>query len=75
MYNQSKSHKTILLNLQYSVVFCNGRDALEFCIMAFQICLNDNKWLVNASYEHYGYLILYHHLETYENQIIVTNIL
>ena len=35
VYNQSKSHRTISLNLHYNVVFRIGRDASQFRIMAY----------------------------------------
>ena len=58
VYNQVKSQQTISLNSHYSVVFRNDRDASQFCTMAYQICLNDGKVLVdsftNATYKPYG---------------------
>ena len=71
VYNQGKSQKTISLNSHYSDVFRNGRDALHFRTMAYQICSNDGKWLVDsltdANSKTYGYLILDHHLSTPKN--------
>ena len=79
VFNQGKSQRTISLNLHYSVIFLNGRGVLLFCIKAYQIWLNDGKWLVdfysNASYKHYGYLFLNHNPSTPEDQTVVTNIL
>ena len=79
VYNQSKSQKTISLNSHYSVVFPNGRDALQFRTMAYKICLNDGKWLVDSftdgTSKPYGYLVLDHKLSTPEDQTVVTNIL
>ena len=34
-YNQGKNQIKISLNSQYSVVFCNGRDASQFRTMAY----------------------------------------
>ena len=65
VYNQSKSQKTISINFHYSVVFCNGRDALQFRTMAYQICLSNEHWLVNAltdaTFKPYRYLVLDYH--------------
>ena len=78
VYNQSKRQRTISLNSHYSVVFRNGRDALQFRTMAYQICPRDAQWLVDAftdaTSEPYGYLVLDHHPSTLEDQTIVTNI-
>ena len=43
VYYQGKSQRTISLNSHNSVVFCNGRDASQFRIMAYQICPNNGK--------------------------------
>ena len=63
-YNHGKSQKTISLNSHYSVVFGNGRDASQFCTMAYQICPNDGKLLVDSftdvTFKFYGYLVLDH---------------
>ena len=79
VYNQGKSQRTISLNLHYSVVFRNGRDASQFRTMAYPICPNDGKWLVDsfmdATSKPYGYLVLDHHPSTHEDQIVVINIL
>ena len=61
------------------MVFCNGRDASQFRTMAYQICSNNKKWLVNSFTEAtstpFVYLVLDHHPSTPENQTVVTNIL
>ena len=61
------------------MVFRNKRDASQFRTMAYQICPNDEKWLVdsftNAIFKPYGYLVLDHHSSTPEDQTVVTNIL
>ena len=79
VYNQGKSQRTISLNSHNSVVFRNGRDASQFRTMAYQICPNDGKWLVDiitdATSKHYGNLVLDHHPSTPEDQTIVTDIL
>ena len=79
VYNQGKSQRTINLNSCYSVVCRNGRDASQFRTMAYQICPNDGKWLVDcftdATSKHYGYLVLDHHPSTPKDQTVVTNIL
>ena len=47
--------------------------------MAYQICLNDGKWLVDtftdAKLKPDGYLVLNHDASTTENQTVVNNIL
>ena len=47
--------------------------------MAYQICLNNGKWLIDsftdAISKPYGYLVLNHHSSTPEDQTVVTNIL
>ena len=47
--------------------------------MAYQICPNDDKWLIDsltyATSKALGYLVLDHHLSKPENQTVVTNIL
>ena len=79
VYNQGKSHRTISLNSHNSVVFCNGRDESQFHRMAFQICPNDGKWLVDlftdATSKPNGYLVLDHYPSTHEDQTVVTYIL
>ena len=79
VYNQSKSQRTISLNSHYIVVFRNGHDASQFRTMAYQICPNDGKWLVDsftdAISKPSGYLFLDHHPSTPENQTVVPNIL
>ena len=79
VYNQGKSQRTISLNSHYSVVFRNGLDASQFRTMAYQICPNDGKWLVDsfteATSKPYGYMVVDHHPSTPENQTVVTNIL
>ena len=79
VYNQGKSQRSISLNSHYSVIFRNGRDASKFRTMAYQICPNDGKWLVDsftdATSKPYGYLVLDHHPSTPEDQTVVTNTL
>ena len=79
VYNHGKSQRTISLNSHYSVVFRNGRDASQSCTMAYQICPNNSKWLIDsftdATCKPYGYLVLDHHPLTPENQTVITNIL
>ena len=79
VYNNDKSQRTISLNLHYSVVFCNGSDASQFHTMAYQICQNNSKWLIDsftdATCKPYRYLVLDYHPSTPEDQTIVTNIL
>ena len=79
VYNYGKSQRTITLNSDYSVIFRNGRDASQFCTIAYQICPNYDKWLVysftDASSKPYGYLVLDYHPSTPEDQTVVTNIL
>ena len=47
--------------------------------MAYQICTNNSKWLIDsftdATCKPYGYLVLDHHPSTPEKQRVVTNIL
>ena len=79
VYNHGKSQRIISLNSHYSVVFSNGREASQFRIMAYQICSNDGRWLVdsftNATFKPYGYLVLDHYPSTPEDQKVTTNIL
>ena len=79
VYNQRKSQRTISLNSHYSVVFRNGRDASQFRTMAYQICPNDGKWIVDsftdATSKPYGYLVLDHNPYTPDDKTVVTNIL
>ena len=79
MYNHDKSQRTLSLNSHYRVVFCFGQDASQFRTMAYQICPNDGKWLVDsftdATFKQNGYLVLDHHPSTPEDQTVVTNIL
>ena len=79
VYNHGKSYRTISLNSHYSVVFRNGLDVSQFRTMAYQICLNDGKLLVDfftdAISKFYGYLVLDDHPSTPEDQTVVTNIL
>ena len=48
VYNKSKSQKTVSLNTQYNVVFCNERDAFQFCLLAYQMHPDDARWLLDA---------------------------
>ena len=58
VYNHGQSKWTISLNSHYSVVFRNESDASQFCTMAYQICPNNSKWLIdsftNAACKPYG---------------------
>ena len=78
VYYQGKSQRTISLYSHYSVVFRNGRDASQFRTMAYKICPNDGKLLVDsftdATSKPYGYLVLDHHPSTPEDQTVATNI-
>ena len=71
VYNQGKSQRTISLNSHYSVVFRNGRDASQFRTIAYQICTNNGKCLVDsftdATFKTYAYLVLDHQLSTPED--------
>ena len=79
VYNKGTRRRRISLNSHYTVVFRNGLDASQFRTMAYQICPNDGKWLVDfftdAISKPYGYLVLDHHPSTPEDQTVVTNIL
>ena len=79
VYNHGKSQRTISLNSRYNVVFRNGRDASDFRTMAYKICPNDRKWLVDsftdATSKPYAYLDLDHNPSTHADQRVVTNIL
>ena len=79
VYNHGKSQRTISLNSHYSVVFRNCRDASQFRTMAYQICPNNSKWLIDsftdATFKPYRYLVLDHQPSTFKNQTVVTNIL
>ena len=79
VYNQGKSQRTISLNSHYSVVFRNGIEVSQFRTMAYQICPNDGKWIVdsfsNATSKPYGYLVLNHYLSTPKDKTVFTNIL
>ena len=72
------SQRTIYLHSHYSVVFRNNRDALHFRTMAYQICPNDGRWLIDAftdaKSKPYRYLVLDHHPSTLDDQTVVTNI-
>ena len=61
------------------MVVCKGRDASQFRTMAYQICPNNSKWLIDsfkdATCKPYVYLVLDHHPSTPEYQTVVTNIL
>ena len=79
VYIQGKSQRTISLNSHYSVVFRNSLDASQFRTMAYQICPNDGKWLVDsftdATSKPYRYLVLDLNPSTPKEQTVVTNIL
>ena len=38
VYNQGQSHRIILQNSHFTVVFRNGHEASQFCTMAYQTC-------------------------------------
>ena len=71
-YNKGKSQRTISLNSHNSKIFCNGRNALQFCTMPYQIFPNDGNWLVysftDATSKPSGYLLLDHHPSSYETR-------
>ena len=79
VYNHGKSQRIYSLNSHYSLVFRTGRDASQFRTMAYQICPNNSKWLIDsfmdATCKPYKYLVLDHHPSTPENQTVVTNII
>ena len=78
VYNQGSRQRTISLNSHYIVVFRNGRDALQFRTIRYQVCPSNGKRLVNAftdaTSKPYGYDVLDHHPSTPEDQSVVTNI-
>lgn len=79
VYNLSKSKKTISLNFDYNVLFCNKQDALQICTMAYQIGSSYGKWLVYAytssTSNPYEYLVQNHHPSIQKKLTVATNIL
>ena len=79
VFNQSKSQRTVSLNSHYNVVFRNRRDASQFRTLAYQMCPDNARWLLDAfkcaTRRPHGYLILDHHPLTDEESSVLTNIL
>ena len=79
VFNQSKSQRTVSLNTHYNVVFRNTRDASQFRTLAYQMCLDNALWLLDAfkcvTHRPHKYLILDHHPLTDEESSVLTNIL
>ena len=79
VFNQSKSQRTVSLNSHYNVVFRNRRDASQFRTLAYQMCPDNARWLLDAfkcaTRKPQGYLILDHHPLTDEESSVLTNIL
>ena len=48
VFNQSKSQRTVSLNSHYNVVFLNRRDASQFRTLAYQMCSDNARWLLDA---------------------------
>ena len=70
VFNQSKSQRTVSLNSHYNVVFRTRRDASQFRTIAYQMCRDNARWLLDAfqfgTRRPHGYLILDHHPLTNE---------
>ena len=79
VFNQSTSQRTVSLNSHYNVVFRNRRDASQFRTLAYQMCPDNARWLLDAfkcaTRRPHGYLILDHHRLTDEESSVLTNIL
>ena len=79
VFNQSKSQRTVSLNSHYNVVFRNRRDASQFRTLAYQMCPDNARWLLDAfkcaTRGPHGCLILDHHPLTDEESSVLTNIL
>ena len=61
------------------MVFQNKRDASQFRTLAYQMCPENARWLLDA-FKHcnkrpYGYLILDFHPTTDEESSVLTNVL
>ena len=48
VFNQSKSQRTVSLNSTYNVVFRNRGDASQFITLAYQMCLDNTRGLLDA---------------------------
>ena len=61
------------------MVFRNRRDASQFRTLAYQMCPDNARWLLDAfkceTRRPHGYLILDHHPLTDEESSVLTNIL
>ena len=79
VFNQSKSQRTVSFNSHYNVVFRNRRDASQFRTLAYQMCQENARWLMDgfkcSTHKSHGYLILDHHPLTDEESSVLTNIL
>ena len=79
VFNQFKSKRTVSLNSHYNVVFRNRRDASQFRTLAYQMCPDNARWLLDAfkcaTRRPHRYLILDHHLLTDEESSVLKHIL
>ena len=79
VFNQSKSQRTVSLNSHYNVVFRNRRVVSQFRTLAYQMCPDNARWLLDAfkcaTRRPHEYLILDHHPLTDEESSVLTNIL
>ena len=79
VFNQSKSKRTVFLNSHYNFVYRNRRDESQIRTLAYQICPDNARWLLDAfkcaTRRPHGHLILDHHPLTDEDSSLLTNIL
>lgn len=78
VFNQTKSQRTVSLNSHYNVVFRNKRDTSQFRTLAYQMCPENGRWLLDVfnycTRRPHGYLILDLHPTTDEEDSVLTNI-
>jgi hypothetical protein len=78
VFNQAKSQRTVSLNSHYNVIFRNKRDTSQFRTLAYQMCPENGRWLLDVfnyvTRLPHGYLILDLHPTTDEEDSVVTNI-
>ena len=78
VFNQAKSQRTVSLNSHYNVVFRNKRDTSQFRTLAYQMCPQNGRWLLDVfnycTRRPHGYLILDLHPTTDEENSVLTNI-
>lgn len=79
VFDKGNRSRTVSINSHYQVIFRNRRDASQFRVLACQMALDQNGWLLDAfedaTRQPFGYLLISNHLHTANKQLIRSRIM